>query len=450
MPWIDPQTSLDRGQPISDNPLLLVLVLLLPSGSKHIRPGLEGSGTKFKGGRVKSESSPVWTVAPLVSTLLLVLVPGCRDQQESRGEQDQQVVPVEVALIELGFIEDLRSYSGTIESTARFIVAPKISGRIQRLAVDIADPVKRGQVVATLDVDEHLQAVAQDEANLKVAQANRDEAVSAVEIAERDLDRIRTLHERGVASDADFDTARAESVARRAAVKVAEARVARDEAALAAARIRLGYTSITADWYEGAEERVVAARFADEGGTVAANTPLLSIVQLDPVKAVFFVTEREYGKLSAGQPATLTTDAWPGESFPATVARVAPVFQEETRQARVELTVDNVDRRLKPGMFVKATVSLEQAENAVIVPVSALTIRDEQSGVFVVSGDGSRVAWLPVHTGIQQDGRVQLLGAAVTGRVVTLGQQLVDEGSLISIIDAKPATLDAGNAPGAK
>ena len=371
---------------------------------------------------------------------------GCRDEQGGgRREGTSQAAPVEVGAVERGFIEDLRTYSGSIESPARLAVAPKVSGRIARLMVDIADPVTRGQMVATLDDAEHRQAVAQAEAELQVARANRDEAASAREIARRDLERVQTLHRRGVVSDADLDAARAESLAREAAVKVAKARVAREGAVLAAATIRLGYTSLTADWTNGSEERVVADRFADEGDTVAANTPLLSIVQLDPVKAVFFVTEREYGKLSAGQPAELTTAAWPGETFPATVARVAPIFREETRQARVEMTVQNADRRLKPGMFVRATVSLEQAQDATVVPVDALVTRDDHAGVFVVAEDGASVSWQKVATGIRESGRVQILSPELSGRVVTLGQQLLDDGSAIVVAeDSEVATPSSG------
>jgi RND family efflux transporter MFP subunit len=111
---------------------------------------------------------------------------------------------------------------------------------------------------------------------------------------------------------------------------------------------------------------VVAERFVEEGDTVSANSPLLSVVELDPLQAVIHATERDYGRLTRGQDALLSTDAWPGEIFPARIERVAPVFQENTRQARVELRVENADHRLKPGMFIRATVVLERAADALV------------------------------------------------------------------------------------
>jgi RND family efflux transporter MFP subunit len=209
--------------------------------------------------------------------------------------------------------------------------------------------------------------------------------------------------------------------------------VTRAGAALEAARIRLGYTRITADWSGGDDRRVVAERYVDEGGTVSANTPLLRIVELDPISGVIFVTEKDYGRLQPGQGVALSTDAYPGETFGGRIERIAPVFQEATRQARVEISAANPGHRLKPGMFIRATVVLEKAADAVIVPEQALTTRDDRTGVFLVSSDGRSVAWREVRVGIREGGRVQVLGDWLSGRVVTLGQQLVDDGSAILI-----------------
>jgi RND family efflux transporter MFP subunit len=326
-----------------------------------------------------------------------------------------------------------RTFSGALEAPGQFVVAPKVSGRVERLAVNLSDAVSRGQVVAELDNEEYVQAVAQARAELAVAAANVVEAKSALEIANRELERVTRLRERGVASEANLDTARANQLAREAQLAVARAGVTRAEAALETARIRLGYTRITADWSGGDDNRVVAERFVDEGATVSANTPLLRIVELDQLTGVIFVAEQDYGRLQPGQAVSLTTDAYLGETFGGRIERIAPVFREATRQARVEITVDNPDHRLKPGLFIRATVVLDRAADAVIVPEQALTTRSDQTGVFVVSEDGRSVVWRPVRVGIREGGRVQVMGEGLSGRVVTLGQQLVDDGSAIII-----------------
>jgi len=360
-------------------------------------------------------------------------VPG----HKTAAKPDKPPVPVETAAVEHGPIELLRTFTGTLEARAEFVVAPKVSGRVERLDLDLADEVTRGQVVAVLEDAEYVQAVARAQADLEVARASNAEAESLLKIAERELSRIDELRGRGATSESQRDIAKADQLAKQAQVRVTSARIASAAADLEAARIRLGYTQVTADWRGGSERRLVAERYVDEGETLAANAPLLRIVELDPITAVFFVTERDYARLRPGQQARLSTDAFPGETFSAVIQRIAPVFRESTRQARVELQVDNPDVRLKPGMFARATVMLERVERAVIVPQQALTSRDGRSGVFVVSAAGDSVAWRTAEPGILQDDRLQLRGVELDGQVVVLGQQLLDEGSAIRIADDK-------------
>jgi RND family efflux transporter MFP subunit len=342
-------------------------------------------------------------------------------------------VPVEVAPVQRGSITLQRIFSGELEARAEFVVAPKVNGRVERVLVNIADSILRGQVVAELDNDEYIQAVAQARADLAVAKANLSEAKSALEIANREFKRTESLLKRGIASDSEFDAASQDQLAKQAQFKVAAAQVTKAESSLETANIRLGYTKVTAGWTGGDEHRVVAERFVDEGQTVAANAPLLSIVELDPIVGVVYATERDYARLRPAQPVSLTTDAYPGEHFTGRIDRIAPIFLKSSRQARIEMTIDNPQHRLKPGMFIRATVVLNQVSDATIVPEQALTIRDDREGVFIVSDDGRSVAWREVKVGIREDDKIQVQGDGLSGRVVTLGQQLVSDGSPISI-----------------
>lgn len=352
------------------------------------------------------------------------------DESTQRGPQ---VAPVEVAPIVRGPIAFSRAFSGSLEATAEFIVAPKISGRVERLAVDLADVVNRGQMVVELDDREYVQAVSLAQADLAVADANLAEARSTLEISERELGRVETLRQRGVASESQFDAAKTNQLAAQAKLEVARAQLQRAQAALESARIRLTYTTVNAEWTVGDEQRVVAERFIDEGDTVSANAPLLTIVELSPITAVIFVTERDYGQISEGQAATLTTDAYPGESFAGKVARISPIFRQDSRQARIELTVENADHRLKPGMFIRVIIELAREEEAIIVPEAALTSRGDVDGVFLVNDEGTEVDWRPITVGLRDGDDVQILGEGLEGRVVTLGQQLLDDGSPITI-----------------
>ncbi len=357
--------------------------------------------------------------------------------QERSGQAGARHVsrsmPVAVALIQRGPIELHRTFSGTLESPARLVVSPKISGRIEGLNVDLGDTVRRGQVVAELDDDEYVQAIILAKADIEVAKANLIEAKSALEIAGRKLKRFELLRERRATSDSEFDLAKADHLGKLARLEVSKAQLTRAEASLETAKIRIGYTKVTAGWTGGDDYRVVADRYVDEGETVSANAPLLSIVEVDPIIGVIFVTEKDYIHLKRGQAAMLTTDAYPGKQFKGRISRIAPVFRKTTRQAKIELTINNPQQRLKPGMFIRTTVVLDRIADATIVPEQALTTRDDKDGIFVVNDNRQSVSWREVKVGIREGNRVQVEGEGLSGYVVTLGQQLIEDGSKITI-----------------
>ena len=376
-------------------------------------------------------------IAAVITWLLLDrLGNNAGDDAKRRG--DDRPIPVETGTIERGPIELRRTFTGTLEASAAFVVAPKVGGRIEELTPDLGDRVAWNQVVARLDNAEYMQAVAQAEADVEVAKANLKEAESLLEIARREVQRVESLSKRGVSSESERDTAMANLLAREAHLQVSRAQLVRAEAELEAARVRLGYTEVTAGWSgTSGEQRVVAERFVDEGETVSANAPLLEIVDLNPVTAVFYVTERDYALLKQGQKVVLRTDAYPGETFSGSLKRIAPVFRENTRQARVELVVDNSDQRLKPGMFVRATIVLDRVEEALTVPAQALTRRNGSDGVFLLDEENGTVKWESVTPGIRQDERLEILDSDLSGQVVTLGQQLLDDGSAIILPQAE-------------
>lgn len=354
------------------------------------------------------------------------------DGASRRGER----VPaaVEVAQIEVETIELRRSFSGSLEASAAFVLSPKVTGRIEEIAVDIGDTIRRGQVVARLWDAEYFQGVRQAEADLAVGQANLVQRESLLEVASRELERVKVLQGRGITSEAQFDNAQIEFLEASAALAIASAQMSRAESSLESAKIRLDYTVIRADWSDGDDERIVAERFVDAGQNVSANDELLYVIELTPITGVFFVTERDYSSLKVGQLVSLKTDAFPEDSFDGVVSRIAPVFQESSRQARVEISIQNTDRRLRPGMFIRAEAKLAVAEDAVVVPYDAISRRDETSGVFVLEDDALTVRWIPVELGIRAGDRVQLVDFPKrSGRVVTLGQQLIGDQAAVMI-----------------
>jgi len=348
-------------------------------------------------------------------------------------------VAVEVAPVTSGDIRDVRELTGNLEAQNAFTVAASISGRIERIHADIGDRVERGSVLVEIDDDEARQAVAEAEAALAVARAERDQAISDAELAQREFERTRTLAERDLASQSELDAARAEAAAERSRVAVTEARVSEREAALAGARVRLSYTEVRASWPPGDGEYVVGARMVSRGDTVGANDALLALLSIDPLQAVVFAAERDYAALERGQAATVVADALPGREFAGEIARLAPRFDPASRQARVEIRLPNAARALNPGMFARVYIEVGRAQDATLVPVEAVTRHDGERGVYrVVDGeDGARARFVPVTTGIEGNDHVEIVAPDLAGRVVTLGLQLLEDDSPILIADER-------------
>lgn len=342
-------------------------------------------------------------------------------------------VAVETAPITTSSISDLGHFTGTLTANSHVTVAPKISGRLNRLLVNIGDPVRSGQLVAVLEDEEYRQQVIQAEADLNVAAANLEEARSALAMAERNLERTRALHQTGIQSDAQLDQVTAQHQAQSARYNVALAQLANREAALESARVRLSYTRISASWERDNQIRYVGERFTDEGALLSTNTPILSIVELQPITAVINVTDRDYFRLQAGQAALVTSTAFPGKSFPGKIARIAPLLQETSRQARVEIEVQNREKLLKPGMFISTRIEFAGRDQVTVVPFNSLANREGLQGVFLVDRANRRARFTPVRIGIIEGDRVEILEPeGISGEVVTLGHYLLElEGGII-------------------
>lgn len=357
---------------------------------------------------------------------------------ERSGAQDLARVPVEAGAVRREDLNDVRALNATLEAAVEYDVAAKIAGQLRRVHVDLGDTVRPGDLIAVLDDSEARQAAAESEAGLEVARARLAETESALESAQRELRRTRELRERRIASEAELEAAEARVRAERSRVRSAEAEIAQRQAALASARVRLSFTEIRAEW-DGDTPRVVGQRYVDPGATVSAAQPIVSLLEVDRLRAVTFVTERDYGRLRSGQSARLRVDAHPDRVFDAQVFRLAPRFSPGSRQARVELQVPNDDGELRPGMFARVQVDVGRVDEAVTVPRDAVVRRDGQETVFVIragsDGEPDRVEQVAVRTGIRAGNRLQIREPELEGAVVTLGQHLLQDGVAVQVVD---------------
>lgn len=374
----------------------------------------------------------------MFAMLVVFALMSCGETAGGGGPRERAPVAVEVEPVRRMEIKDIGRFSGSLEPVSRFAVSPRISGRLVNLTVDIGDEVKRGILIAELDDAEYVQAVIQARADLAVSRARMEQTRSALVLAERELERRRTLREKNVISDSDMDQAQAEYDAALAENHVTVSQVERSQAALESAEVRLSYTRIKALWKDGSDVRVVGERFVDEGDMLSSNEPIVSILDNRIMIAEIHVIERDYHKLRNGQEAVIRTDAAPEKSFQGRIARIAPLLDEASRQARVEVLIPNPEQILKPGMFVRVEIEFARHPDAIVVPSSALARRNGDQGVFLIDRTTMSSRFVPVRTGIQEQENVEILEPEITGEVVVLGHHLLEDGAPVILPDVSP------------
>lgn len=357
----------------------------------------------------------------------------------ARGTCARPPVAVEVAAVQRGPIRQRLRLSGSLVAEAAVAIAPQVDGRLIAVTVDLGATVAAGAELARIEERDYAQALASAAAALTSAQARVAAARSTLAVIRRQSDRIADLATQGVASADEQDRADADLVAAESAQKVAEAEAAEAATRVQGARIDLSRCTIRAP-ENAAGTWVVADRLVDPGGTVASGDPLLHLLVVNPLRARIPVDEGLYARLAVGQEARLQCAAVPGRDFPAQVARRSPVFDPSSRQALVELTVPNPEGLLRPGLFVQAQLVLDQVAMAVLVPEAAICRRQGATVLYQVQDDGARVREVAIETGLRDAGLVQVRAPAeLSGRVVTLGQQLLTDGSpiVIPVADAQ-------------
>ncbi len=361
------------------------------------------------------------------------------------GKRAAAPVAVETQPVRKGLIRDVAIFTGSLVPKAQFVVAPKVSGWLKELRVDVGDIVRQNQMIAVIDDAEFTQQVEQARAEWHVAKANVENSASGLDMAKREYERAKALRDKQIASASELDEAEAAFNARQAQLKVSEAQVAQREAALKAAQLKLSYTKVQAFWEDADETRVVGERFVDEGALLQVNEPIVSILQIDPLTAVVYVIERDYPKVKVGQQAVITTDAYPNRSFVGDIVRIAPLLRENSRQARVEIEIASPEQLLKPGMFVRSQVEFAKHENATLVPLAALVKRNGQEGVFVADTSELKARFVGVTTGIIDGGTAEITEPQIAGAVITMGNHLLEDNSSIVIpTKVESQTTEAG------
>lgn len=337
---------------------------------------------------------------------------------------------VVVAEAEQREVADRREFVGRTEALREVELRARVQGFLVELGFDEGDTVEVDQLLLRIDPAEFEAAVQTAEAELERAEATHDVAVS-------ELERARTLLERGNIAQAEVDRRAAEAARARADIKAAEA-------ALRRARLDLGYSEIRAPFPgrigQGAYD--VGSLIGPESGVLA------SIVDLDPIYVAFPIGERDYLAYQRREDAPEVVPRIrlaDGSLYPqdGTLEFLDNRVDPMTGTIRVRGTFPNPDKLLLPGQYVSVVLTIGAPEPRLVVPQVA--VQANQGGHFVlVVGDDDRVELRQIGTGERVGSDWVVTGGLAAGeRVIVEGVQKAGPGDRVD-----PSPRDATAAAG--
>jgi HlyD family secretion protein len=335
---------------------------------------------------------------------------------------------VELGKVTRGRVAENITVVGSLIGAATVELVPKVSGRLESVAVKLGDRVTKGQLLGKLEDNEIQEQARQTDASFEVARATVRQREADLKFAETSLDRTKNLFSRNLVSRQTLEDSQARTEASQAQVDLAKAQFAQAQARRDEVRINLANTRIISP-----VNGFVGSRRLDAGAYVSPNAPLLSVVDIQTVRIVANLVERDLGRVSTGMDASVNVDAFPGEVFKGRVARIAPVLDPATRTAQMEVEIPNESFRLKPGMYARVEFTVRQHDQALIVPRNAVVDIEGKRGVFVAE---NRVAkFRPIEMGIVEGDRSEILsGVAENDAVVTTGAGALRDGDPIQLM----------------
>ena len=286
----------------------------------------------------------------------------------------------ELGKVSRGDLKVTVSATGTIESVGSVEVGAEISGKVDDVFVEFNDVVKKGQVMAQINTLVLAANLKQQKAQYQVANAGVISAQATVEETKAKAERLKGLAECGLTSAQDLEVAVA--AAKRAVAQLATAQA---QLSVSAASLESAQTNIDKATIRSPVDGVVLSRSISPGQTVAASftAPVLFVVARDltSMKLSVDIDEADVGSVKDGQKAVFTVDAYPKREFPAVVKAIknVPTSGKDVVTYSAELTVDNSERLLRPGMTATATIITEFRSQVLMIPNSALRFRPPQS-----------------------------------------------------------------------
>ena len=193
---------------------------------------------------------------------------------------------------------------------------------------------------------------------------------------------------------------------------------------------------------------VIGVRNYEQGDMASGPLPLVTIVQMKRVKVEINAPEQDLGQLKEDLCANIKVTSYPDETFVGRINKIRPVLDPITRMGKIEILVDNEDRRLKPGMFAEVTICINTLQDVIVVPKHAVIentalkrvdgqdVAITKTHIFVVENDTAFLREVDVS---YSNGSVSVVsdGLNVSENIVVIGQQSLKDSSSVKIIESQ-------------
>ncbi len=312
---------------------------------------------------------------------------------------------ISAATVESRPIERYLRVTGSLLADEQAEVSAEAAGRVIETPVERGSRVGRGALLVRISPAETsaqlLEAeanAAQIEARLGLAEGQAFDparvpdalnAKAALDLAEAEFARIGSLLDQKVVSKSEYDQRKTQVDAARQQYQMAQNVARQSYRSLEAARARVvlarkatADTAIRAPFAGHVAERLVSV-----GDYVTRGARVATVVRVDPMRIELTIPEQSVSLIKVGQPVRVAVEAYPGETFAATIRYVSPSLRADQRALTVEAVAGNPDGRLKPGLFATALIQQPQSAPALLVPAAAIETVAGTSRVYVVKGD---------------------------------------------------------------
>lgn len=342
-----------------------------------------------------SRRALVWAVAltlAFAGLFAIGLIPRfSRAAQLESARARDGATPVTVTMPRRAPVEVDVALPGNVQAYQFTNIYARANGYVKRRLVDIGDEVKAGQLLAELETPELDEELRQAQAALGQARAALQQAKTNLELARVNLERSRNLRERGIVPAQDNDDKQASYDAQQAQVESAAANIAAAEANVERLTNLQNFKRVVAPF-----DGTITYRSIDPGALVTANTgangrELFRIGQGDIVRIFVDVPQAYATALRPGQAAAVTLQERPGQEYRGKVVRTAGALDPASRTLLTEIQVPNRDRALLAGMYADVKIRVTRADPPLIVPASALLVRNDGTHVAVAAGGRVRL-----------------------------------------------------------